>query len=59
MFDYIIANPDRILTVATSVVTIASIITTATDTPAPETFLGKLYKILETLALVMGKAKDK
>lgn len=59
MLDYIISDPERILTVATSVVTIASIITTATDTPAPETFLGKLYKIIEALAIVVGKAKQK
>lgn len=58
MLDYLISNPDRILTIATSVVTIASIVTTATDTPKPETFLGKLYKILEALALVVGKAKQ-
>lgn len=57
MLNYIIANPESILTVATSVVTIASIVTTATDTPAPETLLGKLYKILEVLALVIGKTK--
>lgn len=59
MLDYILNNPDRILTAATSVVTIASIVTASTDTPPPETALGKLYKILEVLALVMGKAKDK
>jgi hypothetical protein len=59
MFDYILSNPDRILTAATSVVTIASIVTASTTTPAPETVLGKLYKILEVLALVLGRAKDK
>jgi hypothetical protein len=58
MLSYIISNPDHILTVATSVVTIASIVTTATDTPAPETLLGKMYKILEVLALVIGKTKQ-
>ncbi len=59
MLDYIIANPDRILTAATTVVSVASVITAATETPKPETFLGKLYKVLELLALVVGKAKQK
>jgi hypothetical protein len=57
MLDYILNNPDRIITAATSVVTAASIITAATETPAPESRLGKLYKLLELLALVIGKAK--
>jgi hypothetical protein len=59
MYEYIFTNPDRILTAATSVVTIASILTSATETPRPESILGKLYKILEVLALVIGKAKQK
>lgn len=57
MLDYILANPDRILSVATAVVTAASVVTASTDTPSPETWLGKLYKLLEILALVVGKAK--
>lgn len=57
MFDYILSNPERILTAATTVVSVASVVTASTDTPKPETVLGKLYRILELLALVIGKAK--
>ena len=59
MIEYILNNPERILMAATSAVTIASVLTSATETPAPGTWLGKLYKILELLALVVGKAKQK
>ena len=57
MLDYILANPERILTGITTIVSVASVITASTETPKPETVLGKLYKILELLALVVGKAK--
>lgn len=59
MLAYIIANPERILSAATGVVTICSIVTAHTETPAPETVLGKLYRIIEVLAIVVGKAKNR
>lgn len=59
MLSYIIENPERILSIASAAVTIASVVTAATDTPPPETILGKLYRVLELLALVVGKAKQK
>jgi hypothetical protein len=59
MFTYILNNADTILSTATGVVTIASIVTSSTDTPAPDTLLGKLYRVLEVRALVIGKAKQK
>lgn len=57
MLDYVINNADTIVSVATCAVTVASVITAATETPKPETTLGKIYKILEIIALVIGKAK--
>lgn len=57
MLEYVINNADTIVSVATGAVTVASVITAATETPAPESKLGKLYKILEIIALVIGKAK--
>lgn len=57
ILNYAINNADTIISAATGVVTIASVITASTDTPKPETFLGKLYKVLEILALVIGKTK--
>ena len=41
-----------------SVVLIASLITAGTKTPDPATKLGKVYKVIEVLALVVGRAKD-
>ena len=37
----------------------ASIICALTPTPKDDAFLGKLYKVIETIALVVGKAKQK
>lgn len=37
----------------------ASIITSLTPTPRDDKFVGKLYKVIETLALVVGKAKQR
>jgi hypothetical protein len=57
MFDYIFSNPERVLMAITTSISVASIITASTDTPKPETALGKLYQIIELLAIVIGKAK--
>lgn len=46
-------------TIVTAAVTLASAIAAATPTPAPGTFLAKLYSIVDLLALNIGKAKDK
>jgi hypothetical protein len=48
----------RVITVATSIVTLASAICALTPTPAPNTKLGKLYHFIEILALTIGKAKQ-
>lgn len=40
-----------------SVVIIASLITAGTKTPDPSTKLGKVYRVIELLALVVGRAK--
>jgi len=37
----------------------ASSITALTPTPKEGTFLGKVYKVIEVLALNIGKAKEK
>jgi hypothetical protein len=58
MFEYLVSNPERILQIATGVVTIASIITANTDTPDPATWLGKVYRVIEILAIVYGKTKQ-
>jgi hypothetical protein len=59
VLNYIIENPESILNTATLAVAIASFITMKTETPPPETFLGKAYRIIEMVAMVVGKAKQK
>jgi hypothetical protein len=46
-------------TILTAVVTLASAIAAITPTPAPGTFLAKLYALIDFTALNIGKAKDK
>lgn len=58
LFTLIFANLDVVFGVFGGVVTLASLITAGTKTPNPETGLGKVYKIVEAMALVVGKAKQ-
>jgi hypothetical protein len=51
------ANP--YFSVFTAVVTLASTIAAVTPTPKKGTVLSKAYKIIDILALNIGKAKDK
>jgi hypothetical protein len=50
-------NLTNVVAAAGAVCIAASAITALTPTPDPSTKLGKLYKIIELLALVVGKAK--
>jgi hypothetical protein len=45
--------------IATSVVTIASVIANYTDTPKDDAWVAKAYKVLETFAFLGNKAKQK
>ena len=45
--------------IATSVVTIASVIANYTDTPRDDAWVAKAYKLMETFAFLNGKAKQK
>lgn len=49
---------ERALAVATALVTVASVIASVTPTPRDDTVLGQLYKVLEILALNVGRAKE-
>tara|TARA_R100000149_G_scaffold40436_1_gene15652 strand:+ start:177 stop:383 length:207 start_codon:yes stop_codon:yes gene_type:complete len=40
------------------IITLASIITALTPTPKDDALLGKVYKVVEWCALVVGKAKE-
>ncbi len=52
-------NIDQILSILGSIVVLCSVIVAGTNTPNPNTKIGKIYKIIEFLALVFGKTKDK
>lgn len=57
MLEYL--NLDTIITLGTSIITIASVITASTNTPKDDGIVRKLYAIIEFLALVNEKAKQK
>jgi len=49
----------KVVSVLTAISVLASAFCSLTGTPDPATKLGKLYRLLEMLALNIGKAKDK
>lgn len=59
MIDYIIENKEGVLQVITSVIAVASAVAALTPTPQDDTLIGKLYKLVDWLALNIYKAKDK
>jgi len=42
----------------TTIVTVASIIAASTPTPKDDEWIGKLYKLIDLLAVNIGKAKE-
>jgi|TARA_R110002072_G_scaffold258896_2_gene417575 hypothetical protein len=59
IINYLLNNADNILVVLTAVVSSASAIAAITPTPADNSWVAKAYKVLDWLALNVGKAKDK
>jgi hypothetical protein len=51
-------HSDQIIEALTAIVTGASALAALTPTPKDDTFLGKAYKIIDWLALNVGKAKE-
>jgi hypothetical protein len=49
----------KYLEVALAIHAAASTICALTPTPSDDKFVGKIYKVIEVLALVIGKAKQK
>jgi len=47
-----------IVTWVTAIVTISSIIAATTSTPKDDVWIGKLYKVIDMLAMNIGKAKE-
>mgnify|MGYP001322051249 CR=1 len=56
---YLVENKDELIAIVSSVVALASLIAAITPTPKDDTWVGKAYKIVDWLALNVGKAKDK
>ena len=56
--NFLISNPEVIFEIAFAVVSTASLITALTPTPRDDIFVGKVYKILEALALNICRAKE-
>tara|TARA_R110001583_G_scaffold27151_1_gene97312 strand:+ start:729 stop:905 length:177 start_codon:yes stop_codon:yes gene_type:complete len=47
-----------IVTWVTAIVTISSIIAASTPTPKDDIWIGKIYKLIDMLAINVGKAKE-
>ena len=43
----------------TMIVTVASLVAASTPTPKDDVWIGKLYKMIDLLAINIGKAKEK
>ena len=59
MINYLIENSSTLITILTAIVAAASSIAALTPTPTDDTWVAKAYKIVDWLALNVGKAKDK
>ena len=55
---WILENKEALIGIITSVVAVASAIAALTPTPKDDTIVGKIYKVVDLLALNVGKAKD-
>ena len=59
IISYIVANVDSLLLVLTSIVAAASAVAALTPTRKDDAFVAKAYKVIDWLAVNIGKAKDK
>jgi hypothetical protein len=56
---YLVSNVNSIVAALTAIVAAASAIAALTPTPKDDSLVAKAYKIVDWLALNVGKAKDK
>jgi|TARA_Y100000310_G_scaffold281546_1_gene302091 hypothetical protein len=56
---WILEHKDALIGIITGAVAVASAIAALTPTPKDDTWVGKIYKLVDLLALNVGKAKDK
>jgi len=58
ILNWIITNASDLIGVAATIIAAASAVAALTPTPKDDTWVAKLYKIVDWLALNVGKAKD-
>jgi hypothetical protein len=58
ILNWIITNASDLIGVATTIVAAASAVAALTPTPKDNTWVAKIYKVVDWLALNVGKAKD-
>jgi hypothetical protein len=59
IISYLVSNVDSILLTVSAIVAAASAVAALTPTPSDDAFVAKAYKVIDWLALNIGKAKDK
>jgi hypothetical protein len=59
IISYLVSNVDSILFAVSAVVAAASAVAALTPTPKDDSIVAKAYKVLDWVALNVGKAKDK
>ena len=55
---WILEHRNELIGILTGIVTVASAIAALTPTPKDDSIVGKLYKVVDLLAINIGKAKD-
>jgi len=58
ILNWIITNASDLIGVATTIVAAASAVAALTPTPKDDTWVAKIYKVVDWLAHNVGKAKD-
>ena len=56
---WILEHKEALFGIITGIVAVASAIAALTPTPKDDNIVGKIYKVIDLLALNVGKAKDK
>lgn len=59
IISYLVSNVDSILLAVSAIVAAASAVAALTPTPSDDALAAKAYKVVDWLALNIGKAKDK
>ena len=55
---WILEHKEALIGILTGVVAVASAVAALTPTPKDDTWVGRIYKVIDLLALNVGKAKD-